>query len=112
MSLAIQFLTKIRGFALEADGASLKDWLQVENDVPDIYYNLAHEIRSNYPDDGSDALEKFVDNCLPEEDNVPEGKGSPWPGFNSFIKDYLEYWRDVNFDDVVNVYTRLSELLM
>ncbi|KAK4651654.1 hypothetical protein QC762_601600 [Podospora pseudocomata] len=112
MSLAIQFLTKIRGFALEADGASLKDWLQVENDVPDIYYNLAHEIRSNYPDNGSDALEKFVDNCLPEEDNVPEGKGSPWPGFNSFIKDYLEYWRDVNFDDVVNVYTRLSELLI
>ncbi|KAK4204892.1 hypothetical protein QBC40DRAFT_147985, partial [Triangularia verruculosa] len=112
MSLALQFLTRIRGFALEADGASLKDWLQVENDVPDIYYNLAQEIRTTFPDNGTDALEKFVDKCLPEEDDVQEGKGSPWPGFNSFVKDYLEYWRDVNFDDVVNVYTRLSELLI
>ncbi|KAK4172150.1 putative COP9 signalosome complex subunit 12 [Triangularia setosa] len=112
MSLVVQFLTKIRGFALEADGASLKDWLQVENDVPDIYYNMAQEIKSTYPDNGSDALEKFVDKCLPEEDDVQEGRGSPWPGFNSFIKDYLEYWRDVDFDDVVNVYTRLSELLI
>ncbi|KAK1755932.1 cop9 signalosome complex subunit 12 [Echria macrotheca] len=112
MSLVIEFLSSIRGFVQAQNGEELRNWLLVENDVSDIYYQLAQELRSSFPDNGSDALEKLVDKCLPEEDNVAEGKGSPWPGFNSLIKTYLEYWRDVDFDNLVRLHTSLSDLLV
>lgn len=111
MSLTKQFLDRIRSFALESNGQELKNWLLVENNVPDIYHNLGLELRQNHPLD-SNSLEKIIDQLLPEEDEVPEGRGSPWPGFNSFIKDYLEYWRDIDFTDMVKLHSRLSELLM
>lgn len=110
MGLVVEFLSGIRGFVLEANGDELRKWLQVEPTVPESYYQLAQELKTTYLAQG-DLLEKVVDNCLPEEDNVPEGKGSPWPGFNSFIREYLQYWRDVDFNDTVRLYTRLSDLL-
>lgn len=110
MSLLIQFLTSIRGFVRDQNGDELRNWLLVENDVDGTYFDLSAELRSSFPP-GSTSLENTVDKCLPQEDNVPEGKGSPWPGFNSFIREYLEYWRDVDFGDVVRLHSRLSDLL-
>lgn len=110
MALAVEFLTSIRGFVLEAKGDELRKWLQVEPNVGDTYFQLAQELKASFPAPGN-SLEKFVDNCLPEEDDVPEGKCSPWPGFNSFIKEFLQYWRDVDFSDTIKVYTLFSELL-
>lgn len=111
MSLVIQFLTSIRGFVLEQNGEELRNWLLVENDVNNIYFEMAAELKASFPEN-SQALEKLVEKCLPEEDDVPEGKGSPWPGFNSFIKEYLAYWRDVDFEDLVRLHSRLSDLVM
>ncbi|KAK3353454.1 hypothetical protein B0T25DRAFT_479711 [Lasiosphaeria hispida] len=111
MSLIVQFLSSIRNFVLAHNGDELRNWLLVENGVADIYFQLARQLKSSFPDNGSDALERMVDKCLPEEDDVAEGKGSPWPGFNSFMKEYLEYWRDVNFDNLVTLHARLSDLL-
>lgn len=110
MSLVVEFLSSIRSFLLEAKGDELRKWLQVEPNVSDTYYQLAQELKTSFPPQGG-SLEKLIDNCLPEEDDVPEGKGSPWPGFNSFIKEYLQYWRDVNFNDIVRLHTLLSELV-
>ncbi|KAL2263170.1 hypothetical protein VTK26DRAFT_7921 [Humicola hyalothermophila] len=111
MQLVVQFLTSIRGFVLEQNGHELRNWLLVENDVADIYFEMSKQLKANFPPN-STALEKLVDKSLPEEDDVPEGKGSPWPGFNSFIKEYLEYWRDVDFNDIIPLHTRLSGLLV
>ena len=110
MSLVVEFLSNIRSFVLETKGDELSKWLQVEPNVPEQYHQLAQELKTSFPPQG-DSLENLIDNCLPEEDNVPEGKGSPWPGFNSFIKEYLQYWRDVDFNNVVKLHTLLSELL-
>ncbi|KAK0636871.1 hypothetical protein B0T17DRAFT_567142 [Bombardia bombarda] len=112
MSLVVQFLGNIRSFVLAQNGDELRNWLLVENNVSDIYFKLARELMSSFPKNNTDALEKLVDKCLPEEDDVQEGKGSPWPGFNSFIKDYLEYWRDIEFGNTVKVHARLSDLLI
>lgn len=111
MSLVVQFLTSIRGFVLDQNGDELRAWLLVENEVPSIYFEMRTQLQASFPPN-SPALEKLVEKCLPEEDDVAEGKGSPWPGFNSFMKEYLEYWRDVDFDDFVRLHTRLSDLLM
>lgn len=110
MALVTQFLTGIRTCVINQEDDNLAQWLKVEPPVPDIYHNLAAELRSSFPPK-SDALTKLIDHCLPEEDEVPEGKGSPWAGFNSFMREYMEYWRDVDFDDAVKLHSMLSNLL-
>lgn len=110
MALVTQFLTGVRKYVVAADDESLSQWLRVEPPVPDIYYQLRTELQSAFPRN-SDSLAKLIDRCLPEEDDVPEGRGSPWPGLNSFIIEYMEYWRDVDFNDAVKLYTQLSNLL-
>src|SRR3954452_7898527 len=112
MSLVVEFLSGIRRFVVAQNGDELRKWLLVENEVPDHYFRLKAELRSSFPDNGSDALEKLVDRCLPEEDDVSDGKGSPWPGFNALMKVYLEYWRDVDFKNLVHLHANLSDLLM
>lgn len=110
MALVTQFLTGVRKYVVAADDESLSQWLRVEPPVADIYYQLRTELQSSFPSH-SNSLSKLIDRCLPEEDDVPEGKGSPWPGLNSFINEYMEYWRDVDFNDAVKLYTQLSNLL-
>lgn len=110
MALVTQFLTTIRAFVLDHNGDQLRDYLQVEQSSSAIYFTLGQELRTGFAPN-SNALEKLVDNCLPEEEEVPEGKGSPWAGFNAFIKEYLEYWRDIRFDNIPVYHELLSNLV-
>ncbi len=110
MALATHFLTSIRGFVLQQNGDSLRDWLQVEQSSSAQYHNLAQELRTGFRAGGR-TLDGLIEQSLPEEDDVAEGRGSPWPGFVSFMKEYLHYWRDVDFNDPVVLYERLSGLL-
>lgn len=111
MSRVAEFLAGIRNLVLDQNGEELRNWLLVENDAAGIYHEVGKQLRAGFPAD-SPELERLIEKCLPEEDDVPEGKGSPWPGFNSFIKEYLEYWRDVDFENVVRLHTQLSALLL
>ncbi|OTB05467.1 hypothetical protein M426DRAFT_56798 [Hypoxylon sp. CI-4A] len=108
MSLPTQFLAGIRDILKTIDGEGLRDWLKVEPPLPDEYHKLAAELKSSYRDDG--ALEKLVELSLPEDENVAEGQGTSWPGFISFMKDYLEYWRDVDFEDLLGAHQLLTAL--
>lgn len=109
MALVTQFLTGIRGFVINQEGDKLAEWLQVEPGS-NQYHQLAAELRSSFPQNSA-ALSNLIDRCLPEEDDVPEGKGSPWAGFNAFILEYMQYWRDVDFNDPVKLHSMLSNLL-
>ena len=109
MALVVEFLSSIRGLVIDLNGVELGSYLQVENQVSEIYFRLAQELRSSFPNNGSDALKKTVDKCLPIED-AAEGRGSPWPGFQAFMTRYLEYWRDVDFDNLVSLHANLSDL--
>jgi len=109
MALATQFLTSIRVFVLHQNGDMLRDWLQVEQNASSQYHALGQELRAAFRQGG--ALDTLVENCLPEEEDVPEGGGTPWPGFVSFVKDYLQYWRDVDYGDLLSLYEKLSGLL-
>ncbi|KAI1304794.1 hypothetical protein F5Y03DRAFT_168388 [Xylaria venustula] len=108
MSLAIEFLTSIRGFLKTRNGHGLRDWLRVEPPLPQQYLNLAAELKSGYRN--ADAVAKLVEKCLPEEDDLPEDQGTAWPGFVAFAKDYFEYWRDVDFDDLLGAHQLLMGL--
>jgi nuclear mRNA export protein PCID2/THP1 len=110
MALVTQFLTSIRGFVLDQDGDKLRDWLRVERGVPSQYYELGQELRSQFSNNGK-LLDQLVERTLPEEDDVPDGKGSPWPGFISFMREYLHYWRVNDFEDLIKCYQLLSNLV-
>ncbi len=110
MSLVTQFLTNIRGFVKQQNGAKLRDWLQVDGNAGSQYFALAQELRSGFPGT-SKALDNMVERCLPIDDDAPEGQGSVWPGFVSFMKEYLQYWRDVDFDQLLSLHELLSALL-
>lgn len=111
MALTTTFLSSIRTFVHDQDGAKLRNFLLVEPPVPENYFSMGQELRTGFPA-GSKLLEQLIEKCLPEADDVPEGKGSPWPGFVAFMKDYLEFWRDVDFDDLLATHQQLSGLLM
>ncbi|KAI0172270.1 thiolase [Hypoxylon sp. FL1284] len=108
MALTTKFLTAIRGFLKDLDGASLRDWLKVEPPLPQEYFDLAAELKASYQDDA--AIEKLIESSLPEEDDVPEGQGTTWPGFVAFAKDYFEYWRGVDFSDLLGAHQLLTAL--
>jgi len=110
MALVTQFLTSIRGFVQQQNGDKLRDWLQVERDVPEQYYSFSRELRTGFRH-GSKSLDGLIEQSLPIDDDAQDGRGSPWPGFISFMKEYAKYWRDVDFNDPLGLYELLSGLL-
>jgi hypothetical protein len=109
MAIIEQFLTSISGFLRAKDAAKLQDWLRVEPPLPEEYYNLGRELQISYAD--SDALERYITKLVPENDSPSLEEGGAWPGFLAFIKEYLEFWRDVNFEDLLETHSQLSGLV-
>lgn len=110
MSLSTQFLSSILGFVKKQDGASLRAWLRVEPDAPSQYFQLGEELRTQFRNDAG--IHNLVEKCLPlRNDDGDNGGGAPWLSFILFMKDYMLYWRDVNFDDLPALYSQLSGLL-
>ncbi|KAI5463368.1 hypothetical protein BGZ63DRAFT_462648 [Mariannaea sp. PMI_226] len=108
MSLVIQFLSQIRQFVHTQNGDELRAWLQVEPGSPQQYHNLAAELRSQFRNKG---LENLVEKSFPQDDDLPEGQSAPWPGFVAFMKDFLAFWRDINYDDLLGAHQLLSGLV-
>ena len=109
MAIIEEFLSSILTFLRAKDAAQLQLWLRVEPPLPDQYYQLGQELRQSYND--SKALEKYIEKLLPENNNGKADEGDTWPGFLAFIKEYLEFWRDVNFDDLLETHTQLSGVI-
>lgn len=110
MALVTQFLTQIRGFVISLDGDNLAAFLQVEP-LPGAqsYLQLRDELRTGFS--GPKAVDKLVEKAMSEVDDPPEGTGSPWPSFVSFVKEYLLYWKDAKFEDLADLQEMLSALL-
>lgn len=106
MAIIEEFLASILGFLRSKNASKLQDWLRVEPPVPDQYYQLGQELKASYSD-GS-ALDKYINKLLPESDSVSADEGNVWPGFVAFVKEYLEFWRDVNFEDLLETHAQLT----
>ncbi|KAM0325536.1 hypothetical protein ACHAQA_007523 [Verticillium albo-atrum] len=111
MSLVIEFLTQIRVFVRQQNGDELRNWLLVEPNASQTYHNLSAQLRNGFRQQDSTLLEQTIERCLPEDDDVAEGEATPWPGFVTFMKDYLLFWRDVDFDNLLAAHTLLSGLV-
>lgn len=107
MAVLDEFLTAIAKFLQARDEHQLQLFLRVEPPLPDHFIQLGHELRASYKN--SDALEGYIQKFVPDNDDS-EARGI-WPGFLAFLKVYLEYWRDVNFDDLVETHAQLVTLV-
>lgn len=108
MSLVVHFLTQIRQQVRNQQGDLLVAWLQVAPEAGAQYHELATQLRSQYRRDGLDSL---IDKCLPLDEDVPDGQVSSWSGLNAFIKDYLSFWRDVDYQDLLTAHELLNALV-
>jgi nuclear mRNA export protein PCID2/THP1 len=110
MAIIEHFLSSILNYVRAKDATNLQDWLRVEPPLPDIYFQLGRELRESYSD--SNALERYITKLLPENNNnAAADEGDVWPGFLAFIKEYLEFWRDVNFEDLLATHSQLTGLV-
>ena len=109
MAILEQFLLSILSFIRAKDAANLQDWLRVEPPLPERYFQLGRELRESYGD--SNALERQIAKLLPENSSAKADDGDIWPGFLVFIQEYLEFWRDVNFGDLLATHTQLTGLV-
>jgi hypothetical protein len=109
MAIIETFLSNISTFLRTKDAKQLQDWLRVEPPLPEVYYTLGRELRESYGN--SDVLEQYLVKLLPESANYNADEGDVWPGFLAFMKEYLEFWRDVNFEDLLETHLQLSGLV-
>ena len=76
-----------------------------------MFQKLSQELKTSWHD--TDTLQQHIAKFLPIP-KTEEGKaevGSPWPGFVAFIKDFLVFWRDVNFSDLPETHSQLGALV-
>lgn len=109
MSLVAQFLTQIRQYVRNQQGDMLRSWLRVEPGSDQKYYDMAAELRAKFA--GPEGVEAAIEQYLPIEDDVPDGQATVWPSFQSFMKDYLTLWRDINYEDLLRTHELLTTLV-
>lgn len=109
MSLDTQFLAQIRQYVRSHDSDSLRSWLQVHPNSSASYYNLQKELKARRPRD--EDLEAVINESLPLDDSDGGDDGAVWPGFQAFMKDYMHFWRDVNFEDLPAAHQLLGSLV-
>jgi hypothetical protein len=90
------------------NSSELKLFLRVEPPLPDNFVQLSQELKTSYRD--SNILERKITKLIPENEDFNSDGGDVWPGFLAFMKEYLEYWRDVNFEDLLETHSQLSGL--
>lgn len=106
MTILDQFLTSISKFLKIKDPNQLRLFLRVEPPLPDQFLQLGQELRTSYTD--GEKLERHIEKLVPYGEDGNEEEFGGWPAFWAFLKEYLEYWRDVNFDDLLGTHLQLS----
>lgn len=109
MSVLDHFLTEISRFLRAKDAAGLRSYLKVEPPLPQIYTQLSQELKAAYRD-GSQ-LDQHISKVVPEDEDAKPDDGNSWPAFQAFLKEYLEFWRDVNFEDLLATHAQLNSLV-
>jgi hypothetical protein len=109
MAVVDEYLRSVSQLLRTRDSSELKLYLRVEPPLPDNFVQLSQELKTSYRD--SNVLERKIAKLIPENDDNKTEEGDVWPGFLAFMKEYLEYWRDVDFNDLLGTHSQLSGLV-
>jgi len=108
MTLLEDFTAQILAFVRAQDGERLAAWLRVTN-APPHYARLADELRAQFRARDSAGLDRALERLLPDDGD--DGRVAPWAGFVTFVRDYLLFWRNVDFGDLVGAHALLTGLV-
>ena len=109
MTILAEYLPKLSNFLRTRDEENLRLYLRVEPPFPDHFTKLSQELKGAYRD--GDALEALIEKLIPYNDDESPEQGGAWPGFLVFVKTYLEYLRDADFEDLLATYNLLNAVL-
>lgn len=90
-----EFLSSVSGFLHTKDALQLQKWLVVEPPLPEAYGQLSAELKTI-----------DIDKAIDRIDN-----DDAWPGFLAFMKLYLEFFKSVNYGDLLETHMQLSSLV-
>ncbi|CAL3965300.1 unnamed protein product [Diplocarpon coronariae] len=110
MAVADQFLSSILQFLKRKDALQLQAFFRVEPPLPEEFTQLGLELKTAWTN--SKSLEQYIENALPFTDDDNTDEGGAWPGFLAFVQSYFEFWRDVNFEDLLRTHLQLTTLII
>jgi hypothetical protein len=104
--------------SIQAWNANLiSDIVIIEPPFPADYQELIDSLQNNYPEDDSDTnqrLEQLIKRVVTETAESEDEEGRPvqsWGSMVTFIIEWMAFLRDVDPDNLLQVYQRLNELL-
>jgi hypothetical protein len=89
----------------------------IEPPFPADHEELIQSLRNNYPEDDEDAderLEQLIKRVVTETAESEDADGRPvqsWSAMVTFLIEWMAFLRDVDPNNLLEVYQRLSELL-
>jgi len=99
------------------DAEQLRQIVLIEPPFPPDHEQLIQSLRTNYPDDDDetdDQLEELIKRIVPETAESEDNDGRPlqsWSSMVTFLVDWMVFLRDVDPNNLLDVYEALSDLL-
>lgn len=114
-----RFLQAVAQAVAAKKGPMLRDLMRVEpqlNDSDAEWFGLGEAVRQRYAASSADSSKRLEARCeklLPAEPDLGSraDSGYAWPSFIQLCRAYLEFWRDVDFNSLVDVHRSLSSLV-
>ncbi|KAI9710553.1 MAG: hypothetical protein M1820_002689 [Bogoriella megaspora] len=103
-----KFLSEVSKVVSERNGEKLKDYLVIEPPYSALYNTMIGEFKQNCPIGSDKALEDKVTRGIPAAREVSEDVY--WDAFIQFMVAYLRFICDVNIDNLLSTFERLSGL--
>jgi hypothetical protein len=109
--------TALNGALQFGNANQLKDIVIIEPDYPPDHQELIQSLRNNYPESDSNAeqrLELLIKRVVSETAESEDADGRPvqsWGSMVTFVIGWMAFLRDVDPNNLLQVYQRLSELL-
>jgi tetratricopeptide (TPR) repeat protein len=110
-SIEVQFCTTVNSALRARDGTQLKEVILLEPPFPDIYQRLIASLESKYPQtdtSSEERLEILIRASVLETGITDDGPG--WNPMVTFLAAWMSFIRDVNIENLLETYQRLSEL--
>jgi hypothetical protein len=115
-SMEAQFCNEVNNALRARDAAKLEDILLIEPEFPPIYHDLIQSLQTSYPKSdprSEQKLENIIRQSVSETGESEDEEGRPVPSWSQmvlFLTTWMSFIRDVNVDNLLETYERLSDL--
>jgi hypothetical protein len=101
-----QFASLLNSAIENQDGDALLRLLPIEPPLPPDYDRLLHEVYAVFETD--DSFKKSIQQAITV---IANDDKDAWHTFADFLATYFEFIREVNIEDLLDTYEKLSNLL-